>query len=100
MSQTHESNSTPAPTAARPLSLSDRVRSLRLPERNTAPKQGTAWLPRVLCCLFLGTTVALALRSPQDSAKPNDTKKADHGQSAVQAANSGAIALEAKGYII
>jgi HlyD family secretion protein len=101
MSQAHESNSTPTqPDAARPLSLSDRVRSLRLPERNPPPRQGRAWLPWVLCLLFLGTTVALALRPPAESSASDDAKKPDAGQPAVQAANVGAIALEAKGYII
>src|SRR5260370_33549409 len=37
-----------------PLSLSDRVRSLRLPDRPTRRASGSSWLPWLLCLLLGG----------------------------------------------
>ena len=92
----------PAPPAgARPLSLADRVRSLRLPDRSAAPARGRTWLPWALCVLFFCTTVAaFALRPDGAPAKDDDAKKAAALPQAGQADSLGDIALEAKGYIV
>src|SRR5207302_7101260 len=79
-------------------SLSDRVQSLRLPERG-----GTASatkLPWILCMLLLGSTFVFgyqAFRKPPDDSAgtakgPPKTDKKEAG--------SGDIVLQAKGYII
>src|SRR5262245_9036282 len=46
----------------RPLSLSDRVRSLRLPERSAAPARA-AWLPWALCAMFALAAAFFGFRS-------------------------------------
>lgn len=50
--------------ASPPLRLSERVQSLRLPERARAPASWRSVLPWGLCLLFAGTTAYLALREP------------------------------------
>src|SRR6266850_4164893 len=95
-------NATPAAASnSRPLSLSDRVRSLRLPERKSMPAQGTSWLPWVLCALLAVSTAFFALRSSSAEEKEKDTtRSANLGPQAVQPSAQGDIALTAKGYII
>ena len=94
-------NATPAAAnSSRPLSLSERVRSLRLPERKSMPAQGTSWLPWVLCALLGASTAFFALRSSAAEEKEKDTRSASTSPQAVQPAGQGDIVLTAKGYII
>lgn len=94
------------PSRAAKLTLSDRVKSLRLPNK-TAPaaseRSGSAWLPWSLCGLFALTTAAFAVaafsKPPAEAprAAPVTTLPETPGSPVAQ---SGALALESKGYII
>src|SRR5262245_57052526 len=85
----------------RPLSLSDRVRSLRLPDRTSAPGRRTSWLPWLLCLLLGGSTVFFALRSPgEEKSADSSSRPAIPAPQAAQPAEGGDIALTAKGYVI
>jgi multidrug resistance efflux pump len=110
------SSSVNAPAAAAappngPLSLKDRVRSLRLPDRASQPPARMSWLPWVLCLLFAATTAILALsafgRSGQDpvrpdSSGPSSSERIASGtdKSCEKSASPGEVVLEAKGYIV
>lgn len=83
-----------------PSSLSDRVRGLRLPQRQHPPAQGRVWLPWLLCLILAGSTAFFALRG---ETAPDDKRSEGTRTLAPQAPRVGAqddIALEAKGYII
>lgn len=80
----HQDSQTPSngpPAAAdRPLSLSDRVRSLRLPERQATSPGIMLWLPWVLCLLLAGSTAFFAFRPAAEEKSQVDAqnlKKAD-----------------------
>ncbi len=82
-----------------PGTLSDRVRSLRLGDRQAGGRGGR--LPWVLCVLLLGSTVAFgfqAFRKPPD----DSSGKAAQGAPGLDGkkADSGDVVLQAKGYII
>src|SRR5437764_13150771 len=84
--------------SAAPATLSDRVQSLRLPERGGAG--GASKLPWVLCMLLLGSTFLFGYQAfrkpPEDPASAGKAlPKADNKE-----AGSGDIVLQAKGYII
>jgi multidrug resistance efflux pump len=100
-------------TAARngPMTLSDRVRSLRLPDRAEGGRG--SWLPWVLCLLLAGSTGYLAWRvfaavgaeskggsasTPAGTSAGRDGKGGPAG--AKKEPNKGALVLESKGYII
>jgi HlyD family secretion protein len=91
-----------------PLSLSDRVRSLRLPERNPAERSALWWLPWVLCGVLAVATAYFAWRSlggiPADSkdgaASANATAKAPPTPSAADRLAPGEIVQESKGWIV
>src|SRR5262245_52588263 len=90
-------------TPRRPLSLSDRVRSLRLSNRPAARPARRAWLPWSLCAVLASTTLLFALR-PHDTA--DAAKDQDRGTRATRPTEqpaeggSGGIALTANGNII
>jgi multidrug resistance efflux pump len=89
-------NQTDGPSA--PATLSDRVQSLRLPERGGTA--GASKLPWVLCMLLLGSTFVFgyqAFRKPREDPAASDKgpPKTDKKE-----AGSGDIVLQAKGYII
>src|SRR5581483_313525 len=96
---------------ARPLSLSDRVRSLRLPERPARSGPGNVWLPWTLCAVFAVIAIALAVKAfspaPVDAGKKDDLAQPGPKTSGTAAAIPGKalgpssdVALESKGYII
>jgi len=95
------------PAADRPLSLTDRVRSLRLPERQARAPGVLLWAPWVLCFLLAGSTAFFALRpadrdqagvDAQNLKKPStDGPKFPTDKSAPA---KDEIAHESKGYII
>src|ERR1700680_4054430 len=68
------------PAADRPLSLTDRVRSLRLPERSANPPGALLWAPWVLCFALACSTAFFAFRpggqeiSPADAQNINKTR--------------------------
>src|SRR5262245_51487997 len=84
-------------TPASPETLGDRVRSLRLADRKGGGSPTR--LPWVLCLLLFGSTVAFGYQAFR---KPRDTAETPKGPPRIQdrAADSGDIALQAKGYII
>jgi multidrug resistance efflux pump len=93
----------------RTLSLSDRVRSLKLPDREKHRPLRAAWLPWTLCVLLAGTTAFFALQayffSPPASSQETDSagssgRSREEEASADTSGQSGPIALESKGYII
>jgi len=103
MTQNHDGQ-----TSANPLSLSDRVRSLRLPERTTtAPRRGSK-LPWFLCVVFLALAVAVGvyasnLRSEQarmsEELKSRAVSESTTGPGSAPVASSGEVAHEAKGNV-
>jgi HlyD family secretion protein len=91
----------------RPLSLSDRVRSLRLSDRKVQPPQKTSWLPWALCAALAAATGYFALGSIEKSKLAKEVEELRKTASAnldLQpgrvAVNRDAIATEGKGYII
>jgi HlyD family secretion protein len=106
MSEVDNNHTAPAPTSDRPASLSERVRSLRLPEHVSKPRPKTSsTLPWVLCALFALSTAGLGVYAftprtadaPSDSTEGSATKLSTGSASQ---ASSGDVALESKGYII
>jgi HlyD family secretion protein len=92
----------------KPASLSERVRSLRLPDRQ-APRGGNSWLPWLLCVVLAGSTVYLALNRPAAQAGDADGKTeagATPGANVFGAAADGgeappgAVVLESKGNLV
>src|SRR4051794_12070519 len=100
------------------VSLRDRVEALRLPSRVDDPRAGggRAWLPWVLCLLLAGATVSMAMRTPKapepaagaaapqagsgDRAPAPAAAEAGPREAGKPAVAAGAVALEAKGYLI
>jgi multidrug resistance efflux pump len=90
------------------LALSDRVRSLRMPEQSHA-KRGGSWFPWILCLLlaaaggFVGYKYYLLQQVLDVDARDKDTgsdvSKSGSSSSAL-IAKSGEVAHESKGYII
>jgi HlyD family secretion protein len=93
----------PAPDRA--ASLSERVRSLRLPEHVSKPRPKGSALPWVLCVLFALSTAGLGVYafSPRTGDAPGPSAEApavtSAGGSGLVAA-AGDVVLESKGYII
>jgi len=92
---------------SRPLSLSDRVRSLRLPDRKIQPPGGTSYLPWVLCAVLLAATGYFAVGSMEKdklAKEVQDLRKSASAGADFQpgrvAVSRDAIALDGKGYII
>src|SRR5262245_14172625 len=89
-----------------PLSLSDRVRSLRLPQGAAAPRRRIPWLPWTLCAVLGVTTVYFGLRAFGGTSGANNESSASpagaqnlvdkSGPTDVKLA-PGAIVLESKG---
>jgi len=98
-----------AVATVRPTSLSERVRSLRLPDEQPRGRSGSSWLPWLLCLLFATTSGLLAYYAyslaQADQARSTDLDqsaeaKAKAGSSTQTAAAMGDVVLESKGYII
>jgi HlyD family secretion protein len=100
-----------------PQSFSDRVRSLRLPDRPTGHRRGVAWLPWTLCAVlaviagYAGLALSREDKDYQDYLEiKNDfpdpvgtlssLKKAQAEKAKSNDPKLGTIALESKGYII
>lgn len=98
-------------------SLSDRVRSLRIPDRPVSQPVGRWWLPWVLCLLFAVSTAIFAFRSPapvttepeKDQTTESTKQISSLGKSDKdvplsfgpnQNLNADAILLESKGYVV
>ncbi len=82
--------------------LSDRVRSLRLPERSAAEMPRRTWLPWTLCVVFALAAAGLAVHDlgrPRE--EPVERVVATDSTSATPAtAPAGTVVLESKGYIV
>jgi multidrug resistance efflux pump len=97
---------------SQPRSLSDRVQSLRLPQKQTGAARSGSWLPWLLCLGFAAASGVLAYmlydRLQSDagkdlavSVKPNtNTEPAMPTTRAADVASSGEVVLERKGYVI
>jgi HlyD family secretion protein len=100
-----------------PQSFSDRVRSLRLPDRPTGHRRGVAWLPWTLCAVlaviagYAGFALSkedkdyqdyLEIRKdfPDPAGTLTNLKKAQSEKAKSNDPKLGSIALESKGYII
>jgi HlyD family secretion protein len=83
--------------------LSDRVKSLRLPDRPDR-SGGRTWLPWTLCVLLVGLSAYLGLRPPdQQAPTPSDDVAGSPSAAApVQSSEppAGRVVLEAGGYVI
>ena len=66
---------TPATPPNGPVSLSDRVRSLRLPDKVHEPTKRAPWLPWALCAMLAVTAAILAVKA-FTPASPSDTSDA------------------------
>src|SRR5581483_1729419 len=104
-------------TLDEPVSLRDRVQSLRLPDRADGPARGAGggWLPWTLCLLLAACTASLAARvytsppAPTDasaaapvaaSAPAQGTSPDAAGEAKPATPAAGSVVLESKGYII
>ena len=92
-------------TEHEPASLSDRVRSLRLPDQPRQAARRGSWIPWVLCLVLAISTVVLAYqawnRSEPAETKSNDTAAAPLAAgSSNNAVPSGDVVLESKGNIV
>jgi len=114
---THPTANEEVGAGAGPLSLSERVRSLQLPDRPGARARGSAWLPWVLCAVLAvaaGYAGVIASNGDKEYQEYLDLKKtvgnpveALTNQAKAQETKAkrtdpalGAIVLESKGYII
>jgi multidrug resistance efflux pump len=92
-----------APMRSASGALSDRVRSLRLPDRGAGRRSRGSRLPWVLVVLLLGTTAAFGYRAfgprPTEAPAPDASQAGVPGVSGATAESSDVV-LEAKGYII
>ncbi|HYV39482.1 MAG TPA: efflux RND transporter periplasmic adaptor subunit [Gemmataceae bacterium] len=94
------------PSRNGPLSLRDRVKSLRLPDRPPARRSPLALLPWVLCVAFLISTIVMAMRAPGgDPSGADAVAKAEREKSLAAVGNAstlkeGDVMLENKGYIV
>src|SRR5262245_29104076 len=95
------------PAADRPLSLTDRVRSLRLPERQASSSGVMAWLPWGLCLLLAGSTAFFAFRSGSPEKQPDNLQNLNKtGLEGVKAPadkdepGKDEIVHDSKGYIV
>jgi HlyD family secretion protein len=110
-----EGNNVPIVLAARPSSLGERVRSLRLGERAPASGRGpwTTVIPWGIAGILLLTTLALGYRTYRITPAPQSVNSADNtgekpGQTPLayapssdgQPAAAGAVVLQSKGYVI
>jgi HlyD family secretion protein len=89
-----------------PASLSDRVRSLRLPEQPRQAARRTSWLPWTLCLVLSASTAVFAYQAINRS-EPIETKPVENPTPSPtvpvansSAATSGDVALESKGNIV
>lgn len=110
---TSEASLRPAPAANNPGSLSDRVRSLRLPDQPASKRSASSWLAWLLVVLLGGTTAylgylahgysiavgQLSQENAQEAANPALGKVVPVAAGAPVAA-SGKVVLESKGYVI
>jgi len=92
---------------ASPAPLSERVRSLRLPQENRGRGSPGGWLPWSLCLLCAASTAVLGYvlwsRQPAGAETPAATEgksESAAGVASAPTASSGNIALDSKGYII
>jgi multidrug resistance efflux pump len=94
---------------ARPTSLSDRVRSLRLQEKPARPPARPTWLPWTLCLLlavgcgvlgFFAFAAQTGRETPEAKTSDGGSPGAGAGTSPDAVASSGEVALERKGYVI
>jgi HlyD family secretion protein len=84
-----------------PLSLSERVQSLRLPDRQAAPASWRMFLPWVLCALLAGATAFLLLRDPPtDATQPADPAARVPGPSGAPALAGAAGPTVAPGEVV
>lgn len=87
-----------------PLSLRDRVQSLRLPDRAPPRRSVFSFVPWILCLILAGTCVAMAMRQQEQTAADLDAKKLAEEKSEAQAKAPGLAPGEAmltsQGYII
>jgi multidrug resistance efflux pump len=92
-----------------PVSFSDRVRSLRLPDKVHEPGKRVPWLPWALCALLAITTAVLATKAftpapPGD--KADETSRQESASTPLVPSNSkaetapGALVHRGKGYIV
>src|SRR5437016_196398 len=91
-----------ASAGSRASSLSDRVRSLRLPDRPAVSTAVLSWLPWAFCLLLAGLCGYLGYRSFV-TAPATEAERTQTGRSSETTASegvSGKLALDAGGYII
>lgn len=86
------------------LSLTERVRSLKLPKRDTPPPPRFSWVPWLACLLFASSTAYFALQSyvllPNKLIEKPAASEPQSSNVLQAASTESAIALESKGYII
>jgi multidrug resistance efflux pump len=98
-------NHTASPSSDRTASLSERVRSLRLPEHVSKPRPKSSTLPWLLCALFALSTAGLGVyaftpRAPDAPGVSTDSPAGTLTGGSAALAGSGDVVLESKGYII
>ena len=89
-----------SPPTNRESALTQRVRTLRLPPDLTAGARPRPWLPWALCGVLAVATMVFAFRGGRTGDDPSKTAKSGLPPASSAVAGSGAVVLEAKGYII
>ena len=89
-----------SPPTNRESALTQRVRTLRLPPDLTAGARPRPWLPWALCGILGVATMVFAIRGGRTGDDPSKTAKSGLPPASSAVAGSGAVVLEAKGYII
>jgi multidrug resistance efflux pump len=89
----------------RPLTLSDRVQSLRLTNQPKAKSERSVWLPWTLCAVFALVSIALAavaLNGKSTSEKPTaqNTTTTTTTPGSESLASSGNVTHESQGYVV
>jgi HlyD family secretion protein len=88
------------PAGRNTLTLRDRVKSLRLPDRAPPKRSPMALVPWVVCLICLIATVVMAMRQPKPA--EDDKSPSEQSLAAVPVANlrPGEAMLESKGYLV
>jgi HlyD family secretion protein len=101
--QDNHKSSAPAEPRPSPLTLSDRVRSLRLPNRPAPTRSPSSWIAWTLCAIFAGLSAFLSYRNlTTETPAPRTTEPAVPAvtPNRTPSGPGGRVALEAGGYVI
>jgi HlyD family secretion protein len=98
--QSNCDNHQTTPAGRNSLSLRDRVKSLRLPDRAPPKRSPMALVPWVLCFICLIATVVMAMRQPKQVEETKNPSESSLALTPVSQLRPGEAMLESKGYLV